>query len=100
MLPEGIPAQVDTDAALISKPEIATTTAVLLTIFIVHSFFSDSCAVVVAWYDQLLTETQPEQIIDCSDPDFSHSAVDYRDTPHSRFIPGCSNSPGLGVACS
>jgi hypothetical protein len=61
--------------------------------------FSDSCVVVVAWYDQLLIETQTEQIIDCSGPDLSHSAVDYRDTPYSRLIPGCSNSLGPGAVC-
>src|ERR1700745_2306329 len=97
MWPAGIPARVDTAAALISKRDLNTTAAVL-TIFIVDSFFSDSCAVVVAWYAQLLTETQTEQIIDCS-PDLSHPAVDYRDTPHSRLIPGCSNFLGLGAAC-
>jgi hypothetical protein len=40
MWPAGIPAQLDTAAALISKPDI-TTTAAVLTVFIVHSFFSD-----------------------------------------------------------
>src|SRR5690348_5165304 len=93
----GIPARVETAAALINKPDI-TTTAAVLTFVIVHSLFSDSCAVVVAWYAQFLTETQTEQIIDCS-PDLSHPAVDYRDTPHSRLIPGCSNFLGLGAAC-
>jgi hypothetical protein len=95
MLPAGIAAHAEADMP-ISQPDI-TTTAALLTIFIIVPFrgFVRCCRSLI-WL--LPAKTQPGRFIDCSDRDLSHSAVDYRDTaPAGLFLAAENNSNSLGL---